>query len=207
MSSIRRITDVRPGYDCVANPCGKRGCGTRPGSSHGRHGDEWIYVVTDGESAMTLTVFSKLLNGQPFPDDSDYWRDFKGSGADLRLHSSFPYGDDEDVDAKGSKCEYLDKGQCFDNGGSALAASNLFKEHGASTLEQSEAFWLAFEAKWKEWRADARPARLYRKCPCCDGGGRVYLDTGAVIDAGALARSIALTLSIPEVEAAAGGEA
>ena len=52
----RRVVVARPGYDCISSPCGKNGCGKDPGSNHGIHCDEWIYVARDesGDYALTL---------------------------------------------------------------------------------------------------------------------------------------------------------
>jgi hypothetical protein len=169
---LRRIVETRPGYDCIAKPCGERGCGTSPGSSHGRHGDEWVYVVTDGDFGVSLVVFTDNLNGGKLPGRSTAYP----IGADLSGHTSRPaYEDQIRKGESGQACAYLDGGRCFSCWTSALAASEFVAEHGISEeREQNEGFWRALEAKWSELRAhvDSNRPRV-RRCACCHGSGIV----------------------------------
>jgi hypothetical protein len=88
---MRREAIVRKGYDCITNPCGKNGCGTNPGNSHGQHCDDWIYAVCEGDAALSLTVFSGAYpRGTSRPPE----------GADLSMHTAFPHCED-DVRAPG----------------------------------------------------------------------------------------------------------
>lgn len=167
---LRRITETRAGYDCIANPCGKRGCGTQPGASHGRHGDEWVYVVTDGDFALSLVVFTNNLNGGKLPGARGVSYPI---GADVSGHTNRPAREEQIRDGEaGEECPYVD-GRCFSCWTSGLAASDFIKEHGMSDeREQNEGFWRALEAKWSEIRAyvDENRPRV-KRCECCDGKG------------------------------------
>lgn len=171
--SLRRITNTRPGYDCIAKPCGDRGCGTNPGASHGRHGDEWIYTVTDGQTALSLVIFTNRLGGEQMPCRSDS----HPMAANLDLHTPYPRTEEQIREGeKPNECEFIDCGRCFMNGGSILAARDLYQPHRVDSVEQTEAFWLALEAKWREWTTYAeseRPDRKIAQCPCCKGAGTV----------------------------------
>jgi general stress protein YciG len=172
MSGIRRIKETRAGYDCIAKPCGKDSCGKFPGASHGRHGDEWHYTVTDGQTALTLVVFTSRLGDGRLPGPLSSLSSYP-MGAGLGLHTPYPRTEDQirngDV---GEPCGYLDGGRCYSNDGSITAASDFVKAHGSDAFEQSEAFWLALEAKWTEWRRDAEENRpRVVRCTCCNGNG------------------------------------
>lgn len=172
---LRRIVETRLGYDCIATPCGKNGCGTHPGSSHGRHGDEWVYVVTDGDFALSLVVFTDNLNGGKLPGR----RTAYPIGADISGHASRPSGEDQIREASlGQECTYLDGGRCWTCWSSGLAASEFVKEHGfdADDREQNEGFWRALEAKWIALRASVDENRpRVTQCQCCAGKGVVPL--------------------------------
>jgi hypothetical protein len=49
-----------PGYDCITSPCGRNGCGTNPGASHGRHGVEmrWLLRRTDTGDTVQFVVYT-----------------------------------------------------------------------------------------------------------------------------------------------------
>lgn len=169
---LRRIVETRPGYDCIAKPCGTRGCGTTPGASHGRHGDEWVYVVTDGAFALSLVVFTDNLNGGKLPGSGSRYP----VGADLSAHANRPTSEEQIKEgAAGEECAYITEGRCFGGWTSGLAASDFLKEHGFSEeREQNEGFWRALEAKWSEIRSyveQNRPA--VKQCECCKGEGVV----------------------------------
>lgn len=172
---LRRIVETRPGYDCIAKPCGKNGCGARHGASHGRHGDEWVYVVTDGNFALSLVVFTDNLNGGKLPFKSTLFP----KGADLSGHASKPSSEEQIREASpGQECAYLDGGRCWTCWSSSLAASEFVKEHGfdADDREQNDGFWRALEAKWSEIRDHVDENRPRAKqCECCAGKGVVSL--------------------------------
>lgn len=168
---MRRFSHLRPGYDCIRTPCGVNGCGTNPGACHGIHGDEWIYVVSDGVVALSLTVYSSDFPATVPKDDRG------PMGADLTVHATFPTRiEDVREQSTGESCEYVTAGRCFTAGSWCTRAAAFFTRSGAVYgFTQPEAFWLALEAEWAEL---AKPAYLERKdghmrCPHCDGGGTV----------------------------------
>jgi len=148
-ASPRREVIVRPGYDCIRNPCGKNGCGKSPGAGHGIHCDEWVYLVRgdEGDCTLSLLVFSGVwpvtvptaaLGTIAFP-----------RGADISLHCSFPTGDDDDA---GRECEWVRGGRCWLYGSTSLGAMDFMKEffvmeHGK---DQREPFWRAMEDRFTE---------------------------------------------------------
>lgn len=152
ISPTRQVI-VRPGYDCIRNPCGKNGCGKNPGASHGIHCDEWVYVVRGDGCALSLLVFSGVwpetvpataLGRMAFP-----------RGADISLHCPFPPGWDEDE--KSRECEWVRGGRCWLHESSSMLGmdfvENFFiKEHGK---DQQEPFWRAMENRFAEWVAPA----------------------------------------------------
>lgn len=174
--SLRRIVETRPGYDCIASPCGKNGCGTIPGASHGRHGDEWVYTLTDGEFAVSLVVFTGRLNGVRLPGGIDHYP----VGANLSGHAARPAHEDQIREASaGQECTYLDGGRCFDCWSSVLAATEFVKDHGVSAeqRDQTDRFWCALEDRWRELRQYVESNRpSVKQCPCCEGAGVVALE-------------------------------
>ncbi len=137
MSTLTRSSQLVAGYDCIRHPCGKRGCGTQPGASHGICGDRWIYAVTDGRAALTLEV-----------DSGDYPASVPASsvtrsqpeGSSLTIHSPFRLHDNEP-----DECSRIPAGKCYSDSWFS-AARKMFADHGSPTYEQPEALWLALEA-------------------------------------------------------------
>lgn len=164
---MKRQTQVIPGYDCIRNPCGKRGCGTRGGSSHGICSDRWIYSVSDGDFAVSLTLSSGRYPDS-VPQDS---RHNEAEGMDLTTHVGFPYAREHALFA-GNECTYVASHRCFDDESSVGGAVEILKNFGANSLEQPEAFWLALEERMR--KAKATFVRMpYVRCQCCDGTGTV----------------------------------
>lgn len=143
---MKRMTKRVPGWDCIRHPCGKNGCGERPGASHGIHCEDWLYVVSDGDVALSLTVFSNVYPDSVPEDDrlpKAPW------GADLSLHVGFPLptftaGDDDE-------CPWLDGGRCYQGGhySSALQGGEFWEEHAGRDhgFTQPESFWMALEER------------------------------------------------------------
>ena len=155
--SWRRFTQVVPAYD-------------HRSAGGGVHGADWIYVVSDGECALVLCVFSNRRDGAA-PGERR-----PAEGAYLRLHVPWPMSlDHVRRDWPGEECAYTETGRCFAASGSCLAADDLFKAHGVDDLEQQETFWNALRAKAEEWIADARATRGrlagVRRCAFCGGRG------------------------------------
>lgn len=173
-STIRRASVIVPGYDCVTSPCGKSGCGSIPKYTHGAHGDEWIYSVSDGEVALVLMVYSGVTPRR---------RVACPEGRSLRSHLTFPteierlrtgppYCDDE-------RCEFLCGRPCILGEPRYNAARSFFQKRGAPEYVQPESFWEALEEEFAREAAKARAARVdltHRQCPCCKGVGTVAIE-------------------------------
>lgn len=162
-STLKRHTHLRPGYDCLTTPCGQNGCGTRPGSNHGQHCDDWEYVVSDGEIALGLTAYSGKSPRGPARAPE---------GVTLSLHACFPSSREQAAnEERAQECEWLDGGQCFSAGHwFGLASEFWTRAHTEDAFEQGEAFWLALEGLWSELSAKARGDRV-EACACCKGTG------------------------------------
>lgn len=169
MGKLKRLSAVLAGYDCIAHPCGKNGCGTWLGSSHGRHGDEWEYAVTDGEFALSLRVYTHQLEGARLLP----WA--PPEGASLDAHAPFPIDDDQVREGHpGRKCGYLAQGRCYGGFSSALIAGEFFQAYGQPAFEQAESFWVALENEWRRMRAVVEADKsASKRCPCCEGDGLI----------------------------------
>lgn len=165
---MKRTTTVLPGYDCRVKPCGKNGCGTRAGYSHGCDSDQWIYAVADDDIALVLQVSSGIVGGAEIP-----------RGEYLTLHTAWPTDRDAVRESvKPMPCEWLPAG-CFQVS-SAAAADVFVKAHPnmAADLrpEQPETFWLDLERLCDRYGAEASAKRAdirWVRCPQCNGEGTV----------------------------------
>jgi hypothetical protein len=168
---MKRTTITFPGYDHIANPCGKNGCGTNPGSGHGVASDEWFYVVSDGNAALVLSVFSKVYP----PTVSAAVRSFRDSPSvsNFAFHTAYPVEqDDVRAGGEGRKCQFVEGGRCWASHLGYGAGTELLKTYGHPTYEQPEALWLELEKRFLEERARAETERTTR-CPHCNGAGTV----------------------------------
>lgn len=169
---MKRWAYVQPGYDCIATPCGVGGCGTRPGSSHGQHCDDWVYIVApdEGDCALALVVFSGVYPRGPRRE---------AHGADLTLHASWTNDREQIRDGvAGEECQLLGGAPCYRVWSSALHADEFWREYGApgGALEQPESFWRGLEQRCESLAIRARDERAdtrWRQCPCCKGAGTV----------------------------------
>lgn len=160
-------TIVVPGYDHKYGPDKK--------PDDGIHDERWVYVVTDGNVAMSLEVGTgkypdsvpDLIRRQLLNTTRPSFR-----GDTLALHASYRV-DEDDIreDRKGDECQYLIGGVCWRGGTGHHAASSFFETHGSQTLEQSETFWTELEAMCRLWEADASPKRHIHQCTACKGTG------------------------------------
>lgn len=169
---MRRFSRKTPGHDCIRNPCGRRGCGTRPGASHGVSSEQWHYAVSAGSVALSLRVSSNVYPAS-VPRDSLEPR--VPEGVYLCIHHAFPVSE-EQLLGQPEECEYLDGGVCYGDEGSSIQAHDFFEQHGGPQFSQPESFWEAFEA---EARARATQLQSERvdghlvRCPHCHGSGVV----------------------------------
>ncbi len=157
MANLTRTSRLTPGYDCIRHPCGKRGCGTNPGSSHGICSDQWCFVVSDGHSALTLEVSSGK-----YPDSVPATVKREPEGATLTIHSPVPLHEGNSAD----ECERIPGGKCYSDGWFG-AARDMFLESGAPTFEQPEKLWLALEAWFAENVAPRVAEAVAAACPTC----------------------------------------
>ena len=167
--TMTRYTDKRPGFRC---PQDHPQCvGKHPGQQHGRHDDEWLYTVSDGEVALTLTVYSNEYRGEPYPGNEER----KIRGADLSAHVGWPTEAEAIRNGfEGQKCEYLTGGRCWSDFSSGLQAGEFFDNCGEPTFEQPERFWLALESRLVSVATAARAERpTCVRCAHCDGTGVV----------------------------------
>lgn len=149
---MKRISEKRPGYDCVRYPCGKNGCGTRPGASHGVHCEDWVYAVSDGRLALSLRVFGGVFPASVPPAPALDARYPTGAGLFLHVGYRFPGHDADD------ECEYVAGGRCFTRERCSYTASGDFLAlhfRKAAGFEQPEPFWLALAAELREWAKSA----------------------------------------------------
>jgi hypothetical protein len=157
----RRTSFVAEGYD------------DRAGGG-GQHCDEWIYVVSDGESALTLEVYSnRWPSGESKP----------AYGADLTLHVPWPAGDEAEEEIRrgrlGGECCFTEPNRCWTPHSTSLGARDFFREHGVDQFEQPEAFWNALREKAAELIVIVKQERAQvehlRQCPTCAGRGVVEI--------------------------------
>lgn len=172
-----RKTITRPGYDCVRHPCGKHGCGTHPGSNHGIHCDDWVFVVSEGDLALTLTVFSGIFPAS-VPIVARRAITYP-MGADITLHVGFPSTAEEMLGKESRECEHVSTGRCFGMRFSTSLGARDFVEEWFDKwkgTDQSEMFWLAMERRFADWAKEARDGRCdttHKVCPKCEGIGIV----------------------------------
>jgi hypothetical protein len=135
---IERKSHTTPGYNCKVE------CPHEPKGDHGRHCDNWYYVVSEGKWVVVLTVFSGI-----YPDSVDTSRmdpeQLVPTGAYLTFHWAA---------ADGEPCELVPGGLCKSDG-TCLGATKFFEEYGDKTqFTQPETFWKALEERLKrqmEW--------------------------------------------------------
>lgn len=161
---IQRQTLRRPGYDCVRSPCGRNGCGKRPGAGHGIHCEDWVYAVTDGAFALSLTVFSGVYPASVPADTVALMRRHQPCGADLSLHVGGPLGVEIWGEANGQECGWVDGKRCYQGCHyytTASGADEFFHDYfrSAAGFDQPEEFWRALEAKLREWSDDVKTRR------------------------------------------------
>lgn len=165
-SGVRRGSFIRPGYIC---PDDHPECREKASLlQHGRHGDEWHYIVTDGRFALTLSVFTS-----DYKDRKLAWPE-RPRGADLSGHATRPTNENELRYApNGRQCDFIDQGRCYTSGSTALGADEFFARWGSRVFAQTDLFWRAMEEKWAEWKADHEKEPVRRQCGACSGTGVV----------------------------------
>lgn len=168
---MNRKAIVIPGYNCIDKPCGKNGCGERPGASHGQHCDEWLFVVSDevGDVALALTVGAGNFPRGPRQDPEGY---------DLSLHVAWPTDrlQIRDSTQPNKNCTLV-TGGCFVPYSTALGADEFVAHLVASAnTDQSDSFWLPLEDRFAQLAKEYRAQRVdldWQRCPHCDATGTV----------------------------------
>lgn len=182
---MRRIAKRVDGFDHILLPCDQgteaeravaaaRGAGE---CGHGRHGEEWYYVVRaeDGLTALSLTVFTSRMPISVLQreDLRRHWptagldRIGAGYGSNMALHAAPPLA----RGAVAGECEALGTGPCDILVDSFTAAGPFWEEHSVRQAEpdqqsrlgctpdyfaQPESFWLALEEFFRRWDRRAR---------------------------------------------------
>lgn len=171
---------VRPGYNC--GPGGAH-CQHERKGDHGKHCDEWHYVVRRERAALVLQVQTAAMNGVP---DLSFRRIIGASfqGNDLTMHVEFLV----DVDSLRSDsaltvCEFTQSGRCCCPYTTGLGARELVDVLSArghafrSDPGPGDMIWAALIARFDEWYARALAANAeverHARCPTCNGTGIV----------------------------------
>jgi hypothetical protein len=131
---MERKTIIRPGYDCRVK------CTHETPGDHGICGDEWVFIVMDGERAVSLNILS-----------SDYPPTVERVGMPGILERAIPgaltwhrYAPD------GHECPWVAGGTC-ENDSTYTGARDFWKAHAVGEQsEQPESFWKALEAELSE---------------------------------------------------------
>lgn len=179
-----RISTRTPAFDCILHPCGRNGCGTYPGSNHGRHSEEWRYIVRTEDVALSLLVYSGFFLPETVRTDPSYYQHEKPRGAGLHLHLTFPV-DREDLRLSRTMkpCDALAGGRCFAGDSFThykydpiVVAMTVSDPVQARDFDQPESFWKVFEGVFDELFEKVQFERVdtdFERCPACDGLGTV----------------------------------
>jgi hypothetical protein len=171
-----------PGYDCIRTPCGKGGCGTTPGSSHGVHNEEWLYAAIEenagapGDVAVSLTVNTGI-----YPDTVPAHQrvQYEAAALDLSAHVAWPFTrEDVRADERGMPCSLVASGRCFVFRSTMIAYARDFAARSGlvTDFEQPERFWLALETELADQSRAAHAVRadtVWQRCSHCDATGTV----------------------------------
>ena len=141
-STITRHAFEEQGYDCRHAPCKHN-----PQGNHGINGGRWIFGVSSGDKAVSLTVLTSFypdtvpeahrICGWPRKQD-----DITG---ELVFHRAIPTGE--------RRCEFLAGRPCETESG-GFTICDEFAPLLADTFEpQPEAVWKKLESLLAEWEA------------------------------------------------------
>lgn len=157
---------MRPAYDCGVDGST---CQHEKKGNHGRHGEEWEYVVSNGLVAVQLTIYSGVgLNGAIHHDPIC---------ADLYTHVDFVTDETRirDGEVGAHPCKLIEV--CRGTIGYGLLAMEQFEPLIRLDQIQSEEFWAALEAFFmKELprveKTRAEMSKVHR-CEHCKGEGLI----------------------------------
>lgn len=177
--TIKRISRKKEAFDCVRHPCGKNGCGTNPGKSHGIHCEEWIYAVVGPDVAVELLVFSGVWAPSVPSSIADRMRDGERYpwGVQLTTHARFPLDVSSLKSIASQECHLL--GSCRYSETTSISYSSQLVEDvfdKAAGFEQPEPFWAELEkylAKETDRVETERVDRKFDVCQACKGKGVV----------------------------------
>lgn len=165
---IRQV-DVHPAHDCIAHPCGKRGCGTNPGSSHGIGSCKIsFYLIAGDRSAAVqfvvgtgwyLTDTTQRLLADPknhptqFSPGSEWFSIMTPRAWDLGYHSPFPMYESHTPMQNGA-CHLIGR-TCYYDGSSlnAEAPWEILLNHGTGG---EDGLWAYLETYFHETFSEER---------------------------------------------------
>lgn len=133
---MRREHWVTPGYDCRTE------CKHQVKGEHGICGDQWVYAVTDGKRAVSISVITPR-----FPESVDLALHPPDVRAVLERYFATALTLHE-ADPDGMPCKLVDGGLCSVGWATYFGAQRFWKAWGDERQpEQSEAFWRALESE------------------------------------------------------------
>lgn len=175
-SKYERFMNVLPGYDCIASPCGERGCGERPGAGHGIRAEKWYFGIIDREAGLALSLDVSTTKYPATVSRESALRE-RPSGGMICMHVAFPVEEDDIREGRApDECDLL--GKCYRAGCGALIASEVVDQYFVEKLGidgQSEKFWARLAEIFESWSksTDIVKARTRKRCECCNGSGIV----------------------------------
>lgn len=146
---MERYSVKKPGYDCKFAPCKHD-----PPGDHGIAGEEWWYVVKDGDRAVAVNLLTTIF---PPTVPKDWVKNMKPTEGAISTHHTWQ---EADYETSHEDCEWLDGKTCYGDVG-FLMGKYLWERHGHNgKFEQSEKFWKALEAHLPERPKPAPTARV-----------------------------------------------
>ncbi len=129
---MERLTFKVPGYDCLHAPCNHATKG-----EHGIHGEEWWYVVKDGDRAVAVSLMT-----ENFPPTVPLWKVRGGPAAGpVSFHREWQEHEHENQ----QRCEWVTGGKCYSDYGFVLG-DEVWSSGDTSRFEQGEGFWTILES-------------------------------------------------------------
>lgn len=192
--TILRTARVTPGYLCpffcdskCAEKATRLGVTNLGGGDHGNHGNEWFFELRKpGEGGMHFQIFTPE---RPDRVPVEKWPDFRLGGSDggfmdVMLVYHCPW-----VLSREGILEPRSVGDCAlaEPCRTTVEVGRVTRERlwalldRRTRLEQSEEFWLTYEAIFEAEISDAKVARAdsgdlaIRKCDKCNGQGTIPL--------------------------------
>ena len=142
--ALTRTAIARPGYDCIAKPCGKNGC-VEGHQQHGRHCIDWLYAVYSRRACLSLVAFSGIYATPEITEKLRSCAKWPMLG-DLTLCATHEVAPGEYSYNRGEARDCLYLGRCFTHASWGLRAVEVWEEIGGlAQFDQSESFWRGLE--------------------------------------------------------------